>query len=247
MPPGPFFFGGDPEAEDGLLESRRTTDGFFVSRNQVTLADYCAFLTALSVESPDEALARSPRAVSSGVAHHYFLEQPPPGTPWRVPERDADGDRWEPGWAVAGISFFDAQAYAAWWSEQTGQPWGLLDEVLWEKAARGADRRLYPWGDQFDATLCHMRLSRPGTALPALVGSVESDRSVYGVRDVAGGMREWTQDPAPEYPGRRRTRGGAFDSRAGITRIGSRLSHRETGTNMSVSFRLCRRELPPLS
>jgi hypothetical protein len=57
--------------------------------------------------------------------------------------------------------------------------------------ARGVDGRAYPWGDRFDPTFCHMRDSRASVAQPEPVGSFPTDESPYGVRDVAGGMREW--------------------------------------------------------
>lgn len=70
---------------------------------------------------------------------------------------------------VVSVSWHDAVAYAAWLKQQTGQPWRLPSEAEWEKAARGADGRIYPWGDSFDKTHCNTSESGKGGTTP--VGS----------------------------------------------------------------------------
>lgn len=56
---------------------------------------------------------------------------------------------------VARIEHEDAVAYARWLAKETGQPFRLPTEAEWEKAARGTDRRVYPWGNQFDPDRCN--------------------------------------------------------------------------------------------
>jgi serine/threonine-protein kinase len=128
-----------------------------------------------------------------------------------VPELDRDGDRWDPLWAVIAVSWEDAVAYAAWRSERDGVGWSLPSEQEWEKAARGADGRIFPWGHGFDPTLCKMRASRPGRPLPEAVGAFAADTSPYGVKDLAGGMRDWCGDASyGGDPKRRPIRGGSW-------------------------------------
>ena len=67
-----------------------------------------------------------------------------------------------------------------------------------EKAARGADGRWFPWGFRFDPAFCKMKESRPGHPQPEPVGAFSFDESPYGVRDLAGGMRDWIADLAGE-------------------------------------------------
>ena len=216
VPGGPFVEGGDPEAQDSQPRSEPWVDGFFVSVLPVTMQQYCDFINALAERDAEQAWTRAPRQESglkSGGGQYW--EHPTPGEPYVVPEVDRDGDRWDPQWAVMGISWDDAQAYVAWRSRRDGLVWSLPSERQWEKAARGADGRIFPWGDGFDPTLCRMRDSRPGRPQPEPVGAFETDSSPYGVRDMAGGMRDWCGDE--DYGGdakRRPVRGGSWFSLA---------------------------------
>jgi formylglycine-generating enzyme required for sulfatase activity len=56
---------------------------------------------------------------------------------------------------VARIEHEDAVAYVKWLAKETGQPFRLPTEAEWEKAARGTDGRVYPWGNQFDPDRCN--------------------------------------------------------------------------------------------
>jgi serine/threonine-protein kinase len=92
------------------------------------------------------------------------------------------------------VSWFDAMAYCRWLSERDGMTYRLVEELEWEKAARGVDGRSFPWGDHFDPTFCKMRHSRPGFSQTEPVGAFPIDESVYGARDLGGSLRCWTAD-----------------------------------------------------
>jgi formylglycine-generating enzyme required for sulfatase activity len=73
--------------------------------------------------------------------------------------------RQKPDHPVVNVSWLDAQAYAAWLAQATGESWWLPTEAEWEKAARGTDGQFYPWGNTFDMTRCNSSMS-VGTTTP---------------------------------------------------------------------------------
>jgi formylglycine-generating enzyme required for sulfatase activity len=83
----------------------------------------------------------------------------------------------------------DALAYCEWFSEHAGVRVGLPTEAQWEKAARGCDARLWPWGNEFDDAKCN--IAGRGTTS---VGSYPQGASPYGVMDCAGNVWEWCYD-----------------------------------------------------
>ena len=88
---------------------------------------------------------------------------------------------------VVGVTWYDALAYFRWLSEQTGRTYRLPTEAEWEKAARGVDGRIYPWGDEWDAGRCNCagRQTTPVSAYP-------SGQSTYACYDMIGNVWEWT-------------------------------------------------------
>ena len=220
IPAGPFLAGGDPEADSPLPRSTRTVPGLLMGRFPITCEQYGEFLDALP---PAEAKARQPRDA-------YGAPQPK--------DEGINAGRLP----VSGVSWHDAVAYCAWRSELDGRTWGLPQEAWWEKAARGVDGRFFPWGGRFDPTLAKMRDSRAGPPRPEPVGAFPDDASVYGVRDLAGSIREWCGDEVfLADPGRRPIRGGSWSSGARECRGANRWGAEPDNVFVSVGFRLARR------
>jgi len=124
-----------------------------------------------------------------------------------APAADADAD---PALPITGVSWADAQAYCKFAGGR------LPTEIEWEKAARGADGREYPWGDELDCAHANWGNfdgegpcagKNPGR--PARVGSYPTGASVYGVLDLGGNVWEWVADKYDDDPSRRVVRGGS--------------------------------------
>jgi formylglycine-generating enzyme required for sulfatase activity/energy-coupling factor transporter ATP-binding protein EcfA2 len=117
---------------------------------------------------------------------------------WRKKENISEPGYWYdrewngPNFPVVGVSWYEAVAYTNWLSEVTGKSYRLPTEAEWEKAARGTDGRIYPWGNEFDKNLCNsweLKLRRTNP-----VGIFHKGESPYGCFDMAGNVWEWCAD-----------------------------------------------------
>ena len=91
------------------------------------------------------------------------------------------------------------QLYCDWLGKRIDKTVRLTTEEQWERAARGADGRIYPWGNGFDWSFAKGGRSRDGQPSPEPVGSFAIDRSPFDVQDLAGGVRElcdFVDDPS---------------------------------------------------
>ncbi len=230
IPAGPFLTG--PARDISLSQQTVTLDEFAIKRTPVTCGEYVEFLNHLVTIDFDEAIQRSPRNQASSTSYFPFVDGK-----FIVPTEDADGDRWDPQWPICLIDFHDATAFAQWRSERDGYSFRLPTSLEWEKAARGIDGRIFPWGNNFDPSFCRIRESAPGKPMPAPVGTYRADTSPFGVTDMAGNISEWTSTPG-DGDDTFLLRGASFNSHHVTCRLDSLLQGPAGFRHSHYGFRL---------
>ncbi len=175
IPPGEFIMGSDSSDIEGLGKEFGLRKGRFYEDESPKRR---VFIKGFYIDRYEVTNAR----------YKEFVDRAPhrPPVTWTngtYPEGTGDHP-------VTNVSWFDARAYCEWAGKR------LPTEAEWEKAARGPNGNIYPWGDDFDIRKANF--SSPG---PVAVGSYPTDRSPYGVYDMAGNVMEWVDDWYEPYPG----------------------------------------------
>jgi formylglycine-generating enzyme required for sulfatase activity len=150
-----------------------------------------AYLSAFWIDVHPVTNARFGRFLEAGGYENEALWAPE-GWAWKGRHRVHQPLTWgQAGWdgpeqPVAGVSWYEADAYARWVGRR------LPTDAEWEKAARGTDGRRYPWGNDWPTpALCNFNQS-VGRTTP--VGLYLEGVSPYGCHDMAGNVNNWTSD-----------------------------------------------------
>jgi len=188
VPAGWFIAGGDAEALEPVPQQSVWLESFVMARLPTTFGDFKAYLDALPRAEAEVAASAGQVAgeKSEGATLWRWLD----GEGWTP--LNVDGARYPLDFALGGVTWPAAKAYLAWLDGGVG--WRLPRELEYEKAARGVDGRVWPWGRAFDVTWAAVSGSRGDDVSRRPVGANPVDESVWGVLDLAGGVRTWTLD-----------------------------------------------------
>jgi len=262
--PGCFLLGSaDPEQVRRFMRSaplhRSCLDeGYLIGKTEVTFGDWLAYLNALP---PDAAARRALEKPSMGTFGAITLRHQL-GTGWvfsfhrslddvltaregellRYPgrtRRDTADWRRLP---LSGVSAEDLAGYF-FWLNSTGRLPGarLCREDEWERAARGADGRMYPHGSQLlpeDANIDMTYERQPAAFGPDMVGSYPASASPFGLTDMAGNAFEITRPVTPDI-GRIALRGGAWYYDTIVAHTANRTAGDPTMRDATVGVRVC--------
>lgn len=204
VPAGPFTMGRNDGFEEEGPAHQLFLSSFYIDKNLVAVGEYAKFIR---VKGP------------LGPRGEMYLDVEDPDA--RIHESD-DGWLADPGsenYPATELSLYGAAAYCKWVGKR------LPSEAEWEKAARGKDRRLYPWGNEPPAPDLAFIGGYRGETVP--VGQYPDGASPFGVLDMAGQVWEWTRSLHRPYPydpkdGREKLSfGGAIVARGGSSSSGA--------------------------
>jgi len=176
IPAGEFIY------QDG---AKMTLPVFSIDQYEVTIGEYAKFLKYLEKHPKEETKFDHPHQ-PVGKSHtpkdwdRYYGA----AKALLAGNRQIDSIPIDLNCPVTGVDWWDAYAYAQWKGRR------LPTEEEWEKAARGTDGRLYPWGNDFDAAKCNSAATPHAHSLP--VDAMPGDKSPFGVCGMAGNVAEWT-------------------------------------------------------
>jgi formylglycine-generating enzyme required for sulfatase activity len=190
IPAGEFLMGSDKAKDkdaydDELPQHKVNVAAFRIARTPVTVAQFAAFVKATQHKTTAE---------MEGYSWNWNGKEwaKIEGAFWRQPRGPESNVRQKADHPVTCVSWDDALAFCQWAQVR------LPTEAEWEKAARGADGRIYPWGNEApDDQRGNFDMKVGDTTA---VGSYPRGASPYGLLDMAGNVWEWTSSPFKPYP-----------------------------------------------
>jgi len=230
LPAGGFTMGADERGQVFSPAHTVQMSGYWMDVTEVTNAQYAEFLKYIK-----------------RTGDHSMCHPNEPAGKDHTPDHwagDLHGKRKRASEPVVWVDWYDAYAYAAWAGKR------LPTEAEWEKAARGANERLYPWGNRWDRRLCNSMKS--GLETQVAVGRYPRGKSPAGCLDMAGNVAEWCADwlgagyyssspggnpDGPEKGDTRVMRGGSWESLPQECRAIARLGGSPTYRSGAVGFR----------
>ena len=176
IPAGSFFMGSDPDADELAREDESalhelTLPTFYIAKYPITYGQYELF-----VES--DGYRNQELWTSDGWHWRKKWDRQNPLCYWNYPKFHISDH------PLVGVTWYEAFAFTRWLSLEIGYAVRLPTEAEWEKAARGTDKRIYPYGDEFNVEMVHLKSTAPVT-------ECTGGASPYGVMNMSGNVAQW--------------------------------------------------------
>lgn len=249
IPAGNYVSGSTPEEREQAYDDYRATSGhdgartnrwfkretdrhmvtlpeFRIDQSPVTNGAYAEFIADTGATAPavDQAQWKkqgfSQKWPDEVTRYNWVDGAPPPGR--------ADHP-------VVLVTWDEAVAYCTWRGSLAGSRRRLPTADEYEKAARGPSARVYPWGNDYDASLLNSQVDGPYDT--TAVGTYPGGASEYGMLDAAGNVFQWTATEWPHKAEGKMVKGSAWDDYAGLGRGASGHGRRKWVRHVIVGFR----------
>jgi formylglycine-generating enzyme required for sulfatase activity len=178
VPAGEFNMGLDEAQVQKLVDTLKAMSKYFDNTTPAHKVDVAAFYIDIYEVTNED--------------YKKFVEATGHNIPLNWEDAGGDIPKGKEMHPVTFVNWEDADAYCKWAKKR------LPAEAEWEKAARGTDGRLFPWGDKFEKKKLNYEKSRKNGTTKA--GSYKDGISPYGCYDMAGNVWEWTADNYLPYP-----------------------------------------------
>ena len=186
VPAGEFKMGSFDWNENEYPIQTVYLDAYYIDRTEVTNAMFSKFVAATGYKTDAE---------KAGSSYGYINKKWTnlTGASWQAPFGAGSSWQGRENHPVIYMSWNDAAAYCAWAGRR------LPSEAEWEKAARGTDGRIFPWGSQLpNTTRANYNKNIFDTTE---VGKYPAGASPYGALDMSGNVWEWVADWYGKYSG----------------------------------------------
>lgn len=234
VPAGTSIIGGDIHALDPLPWGEVEVREFVLATAPVTIQQYVQFLDDLFDDEE-----RWQERVPCIHGKHALFERVDGKTGFNPRALRALRARPEAAACtpIVGISPRCAEQYVRWLTARSDFPLRLPTEIEWERAARGADGRFFPWGDGFDPAFCASRLSYERRMRLSRVGAFPTDVGPFGHFDMVGNVAEITAG-THHYVDGYVLRGGSWRADENVCRAASRRAIDVDTKSDEAGFRL---------
>jgi iron(II)-dependent oxidoreductase len=192
IPEGSFLMGADPDVEvsseyEEQPQREVWLSTYAIQRTPVTVGQWQEFLrdTGYNWSYDYEALLWGWKILGAAAAIDFD---------WSLPSQVA---KVSPGemYPIVCVSWFDACQFTEWLKETLGGAYALPTEAQWEKACRGQNGQLFPWGsDEEEVDWVEEITINPNTNINQPVGCCPERQSPYGCLDMWQNISEWCSD-----------------------------------------------------
>lgn len=188
---GPFLMGSDKKQDKQAYDTetpQHTVDlpVYAIGKYAVTVAQFACFVQ-------DGGYTDKWRHCWTAEGWNYCQKEG-----WQAPRYWDDPQMSIPNRPVVGVSWYEVVAYCAWLKAKTGRNFRLPSEAMWEKAARGTEGNIYPWGNQWNPL--NLNANETGINRTSAVGMFPDGKSPYDVWDASGNVFEWCSTVWGNYP-----------------------------------------------